>query len=459
MKLASNQADGLVVQLDSSLKGLLARLEDLSLQPSFAFQRELALSRVLRPYFERGTRGLLTPLPQEVELANLYVYCDFYPEDGQLSLIEQLRDVITEHIPEEQRRWLDPLKHSYTDLLEVEAAEGRAADLSLRSMGDQSRFGVKRESLIKEVRPGDVIFARLIREPGETESGRAVFAGPGIVLAAGDARALFEATLQWRKEMEIASGSFTLGEWQEFAKQHGYMLSWSFAHMRFAALADAVGHIQYRGADHQPFLYAVALYDHHEYRFLNESLSTFEGLAGETRQEPKGGGKAEGLSCPIRSWIEREGGATAGAVVARLTLTPSQLVVECDSSERLNTIKHHLASTFGFSLHFRGESLAPPARALSLADLTSGQPLTLEITPEEDHGLLKSFLETAYLEWADHPLPVLGGDTPRRRATSAHTRVQVQELIDQMERQDIGLRRTGRSAFDYNRLREQVGLS
>jgi hypothetical protein len=28
-------------------------------------------------------------------------------------LIEQLRDVITENIPQEEREWLDPLKHSY----------------------------------------------------------------------------------------------------------------------------------------------------------------------------------------------------------------------------------------------------------------------------------------------------------------------------------------------------------
>ena len=41
----------------------------------------------------------LAPLPEEVELADLLLYADFYPEDGQLTLIEQLRDVITEHIP------------------------------------------------------------------------------------------------------------------------------------------------------------------------------------------------------------------------------------------------------------------------------------------------------------------------------------------------------------------------
>lgn len=47
------------------------------------------------------------------------------------------------------------------------------------------------------------------------------------------------------------------------------------------------------------------------------------------------------------------------SLVARLTLTPTQLYVETDSAERLDTVKHQLAATFGFSLHFKGETTPP----------------------------------------------------------------------------------------------------
>ena len=77
-----------------------------------AAQRQIALRSALQPYREGGGRALLSPLPQETELANLLLYADFYTQDGQLTLIEQLRDVITEHIPQEEREWLDPLNHS-----------------------------------------------------------------------------------------------------------------------------------------------------------------------------------------------------------------------------------------------------------------------------------------------------------------------------------------------------------
>lgn len=145
-------------------------------------------------------------------------------------------------------------------------------------------------------------------------------------------------------------------------------------------------------------------------------------------------------------------------IVAGLTLTATQLMVECDSRERLDTVKHALAAAYGFSLHFRGETVAPPKRQVTAEELASDQPLTIRITPEEDRALLNTFLETTYLEWADQESPTLGGETPRRAAASEVGREKVAAVIAGMERADLGLRRTGIRAFDYNKLRAHVGL-
>src|ERR1700675_169926 len=134
MKLASEATAGFWVPLVPSLDALLARLESLSLEPGLAAQRQIALRLALQPYFEGGARALLSPLPQETELANLLLYADFYPQDGQLTLIEQLRDVITEHIPQEEREWLDPLKHSSLDLAEFLSVDEQAQRLVFRSL-------------------------------------------------------------------------------------------------------------------------------------------------------------------------------------------------------------------------------------------------------------------------------------------------------------------------------------
>jgi hypothetical protein len=452
MKHASEQAAGFWNPRPPSLDAVLARLEALSLTPEFAVQRQLALTRVLKPYLEGGAGRIVAPFPQESDLAGLSLFCDFYPEDGQLTLIEQLRDVITEHIPNEERVWLDPLKHSYLDLLELTATSKSGDDLRLRSIGDGTTFVVPGGEFAKEFVAGQVLLTRVIRDPEAYESGRGWLGGSGIVLSADDAGALYEATREWERSMEMSSGSLVLGEWQEFTKRFGHIILWNFAELRFAALVDAVVHIRYRRANGQPYLYAVALYDQHEYRFFAEGLSGMSELEPENQLPPveETGGKLP----PARTWIQRE----ATATVARLTLTSSQVIVECDSPERLDVIKHRLAAAFGFSLHFRGETLTPPARQLSLEELMSEEPMRVVVTEEEDRALLKQFLDKAYLEWSDQPHHLLGGQTPRHAAAAPAMRGKVSALIDDMERHDPGFARMGRPAYRYNVLRAHVGL-
>ncbi len=154
----------------------------------------------------------------------------------------------------------------------------------------------------------------------------------------------------------------------------------------------------------------------------------------------------------------RASGALEPSVVARLILTATQLWVECDSRERLDAVKHKLAATFGFSLHFRGETSTPPPRQVKESELAVEEPLTLIISAEEDRVLLSRFLETLYLEWAERACPSLGDHMPRHVAASAAGREQVAALIGDMERHDPGVRRTGHATFDYNKLRAHVGL-
>jgi hypothetical protein len=458
MKLASERAAGFWAPRPASLDAVLARLESLSLKPEFALQREVALARALRSYLEGGAGRIVAPLAQETDLAKFSLFCDFYPEDGQLTLIEQLRDVITEHIPNEERVWFDPLKHSYLDLLELTAMPKPGEDLTLRSIGDGMTFVVPGGDFAQNFVAGQVLLTRAIRDPDANQSGKALLAGCGIVLSPSDARTLYQTTREWERDMEMSSGSLVLGEWQEFAKRFGHILLWNFAEMRFAALVDAVVHIRYCNPDGQPYLYAVALYDHHEYRFFAEGLSEmreFEENKPLPSVEPQ---EAVGGLPPSRTWIQREVTGNAAAIVAKLTLTSAQLIVECDSPKRFDRIKHRLAASFGFSLHFRSETLTPPARKLSVAEVMRDEPLTVIVTQPEDQALLNNFLEKAYLEWSDQAHHALGGQTPRHAATSSAVRDKVSALIDEMERHDPGRTRTGKTAFAYNKLRAHVGL-
>jgi hypothetical protein len=398
---------------------------------------------------------LLSPLPQEAELADLVFYADFYPQDGQLTLIEQLRDVITEHIPQEERAWLDPLKHSYLDLVEFLSVDEPSQRLILRSIGDARVYRVPDGAFRKELQPGQVLLTRLIREPGNVEWDRGVIAGAAIVISNEDGTGLLNATLDYRRQMEISRGSFELGEWQEFAKRYGYVLLGTFARMRLAALVDAVRSIHYVAERGQPYLYALALYDHREYGYSGETFAGLKGFEREAFPSPGGAPAANDAQHFVQRGVN---GVFESAVIARLILTATQLWVECDSRERLDAVKHQLAATFGFSLHFRGEISTPPPRRLKESELAVAEPLTLVISAEEDRTHLNGFLETLYLDWAERDCPSLGNHMPRHVGTSASGRARVAALIDDMERHDPGIRRVGMASFNYNKLRAHVGI-
>jgi hypothetical protein len=189
---------------------------------------------------------------------------------------------------------------------------------------------------------------------------------------------------------------------------------------------------------------------------MSERLAGLEGFEREAAVTSSFGVSA---SKNAQHFVQRRiSGALESAMVARMTLTATQLWVECDSRERLGAIKHKLAATFGFSLHFRGETCTPPPRQLKESELAVEEPLTLVISVEEDRALLNGFLENLYLEWAERACPSLGNHMPRHVATSAVGREQVAALIADMECHDPGVRRIGHAAFDYNKLRAHVGL-
>ena len=189
---------------------------------------------------------------------------------------------------------------------------------------------------------------------------------------------------------------------------------------------------------------------------MNETLADLEGFEREAAVSLSGG---VGTAKAAQHVVQRgASGSFESAVVARLILTATQLWVECDSRERLDAVKHKLAATFGFSLHFRGETCTPPPRQLKESELAVEEPLTLVISAEEGRAFLNGFLETLYLGWAERACPSLGNHMPRHVATSAAGREQVAALIDDMERHDPGIRRVGQASFDYNKLRAHVGL-
>ncbi len=455
MKLESEPAEApLLSAMDPGLAALLRRFDDLAMGPEFRVQRQIALMRYLQPYASPGMAEALSPLPEELRLAELFVCGDVSPQDGQPTLVEQVRDTISTHVSNEEREWLDPVRHSYMDLLEVRAVEGES--LRLASLGDGQEFRVKGGAWSRGRIVGQVLLTRLIRRAGD-----AVVPDAALAMSRSVGRAVFESANQTRRQMEASEGTFALGDWQEFAKQYGYVLAWKVAEARMKLLLLADLRTRFCRADGQPLLYAVALYDHREPRVLAEGLARLE------EWEPEAG-DAQGSGTdrpPMQAWVRRtrlpdRSGEPVPTVTARILLTPTQLLVECHQDEGLNAVKHQLASTFGFSLHFRGETTEVPRHEYPEVDLLKEDvPVRFAHIPqEEEFRLLHEFLETVYLDWADRPHTALDGESPRHAARDGAQRTKVEALIAELQQQDLAFRRVGQRGYDYNRLRAQVGL-
>ena len=443
---------------EEGLRNLLARLEHQSLQPDFQIQRQLALSHALQPYLNPLTVPPLAPLPEEGDLAMWFLYADYYPTDGHASLIEQVRDLVTEHVPQEERVWLDSLRHSYMDLLEMQdiSFENESVHARLQSLGDQQIFEVLLPATPVPYKVGHVLLTRLLRGLSNT-----LLPAPPLVLSSSMGKAVLECTNEMRREIEIGTGNFALSEWAEFAKSYGYMMIWSVAKVRRGAWAVVDSHIDYQNTQGETFLYAIALYEHSEFRVLAAGLNEFEQFTPVQGKDAKPAPSASGPETESWVWLPpQEHSGSTEFPVARLTLTPTQLFVETDSADRLDTVKHQLAATFGFSLHFKGETTSSPQHMTPEVDLLSDSyiaPPTV-VPQEEEQQILASLLETAYLEWAETPSPLLKGQSPRHYCAEQQDTKEVAAIIDQMEQHDLGRRRTGQPAYDYNILRGHIGL-
>ncbi len=437
---------------EDALHNLLARLAEQSQQVDFQIQRQLAFELALQPYLDPVTAQFLSPLEEEIQLAEWYLFADFLPTDGHPSLIEQIRDTITVHIPEEERVWLDPIRHSYMDVLRIVSLDppGQPGRMELQSLGDAQRFTVPYPDH-PPLQQHRVLVTRLIRGPSST-----YLPGPPLVLSAAVGSQLLAITHDLRRQIEFGTGNFALAEWPEFMKAYGYLLIWSLARIRGGTLALADAQVTYRNERGGPLLYAIAIYEHDAFKALDSELGEWEQLTSGSPDDFSGPGQSE-----VRVWTEYTAESDMPEqAVTRFTLTPTQLFVEADSAARLDSLKHQLASTFGFALHFRGETVTPPPHPPPQIDLLAEKYAIPEVTVpmEQENRLLRALMEKVYLEWAEQPCPAFKNETPRHYCRNPENKKAVAHLLDQMEQHDLGLRRTGQRAYNYTILRDHLGL-
>lgn len=161
----------------------------------------------------------------------------------------------------------------------------------------------------------------------------------------------------------------------------------------------------------------------------------------------------------LRRFVQRMKTETrAEDITARVTVTATELFLECASQERFLTPSSirwrqpsGIRSTFGVKSssrpYGRSRRRSCPGRT---ADGGGGR--------RRGSSVAEGLSQTVYLEVGGSRVSRSGGETPRHVAKTPAGRDRVAALINEMERCDFGLLRSGVAAFDYNVLRAHVGL-
>ncbi len=90
------------------------------------------------------------------------------------------------------------------------------------------------------------------------------------------------------------------------------------------------------------------------------------------------------------------------------------------------------------------------------AEKHGGDPHSNERILPEAQEMLREMKERHYADWADRPLPALGGKTAHEAVRSARGREQVDALLKDIEHREATLPAAER--FDVSALRRALGL-
>lgn len=114
--------------------------------------------------------------------------------------------------------------------------------------------------------------------------------------------------------------------------------------------------------------------------------------------------------------------------LGRMQFLMDELVVDVNSAERLDTVRRWLEEIDGVKYLAVESQTIGELQKDSPMDNRMGPTESVEITPELASSLQESFRQH-YIDWLDHPLPILEGKTPRQACRTKAGQQKVAMLI------------------------------
>lgn len=331
-------------------------------------------------------------------------------------------------ITQRQREMVEAWSRSFVGLYEVQELTA-GVGLKLKDLIFGETFFVHDVSMSTQLARWDGLLARVV--PGERGT---ELAGIGLTVP----RHGIEPLRLWMEEDRRETGL----EWREYLKGN-------WPRVRRQSLEIAVNwfeSLRLSNTDGEELLFSKAVY-----KVMDQA-----GVIGALRSCPEF--HAESSRGDAREsfvWLNER-----RTVLGNIRIGRDELVLECNSRQRMERGKLLLSSIAGESLRHLGAEFTTQKelrRQAAAGHGGTGQD-QVEIPKEARDEAVLRFMEDHYRGWLDTKLPALDGKTPRAAARTAKGRRQLIAVLKDIENGEDRKRQAGEPSYDVAQLRAELGL-
>ena len=198
-----------------------------------------------------------------------------------------------------------------------------------------------------------------------------------------------------------------------------------------------------------PLEFSSATYQVLDEAAATAALRTVPGFEEETQP-------ADSPDVRAFAWLEE--GTSPRSSFGRIEIRGGRLKLECNSRRRLARGRELIEAAAGGALKHLADSYRSLKSARRRQSETGSKPEPTGIPPEVEREVLAKVQDKHYADWPDRPLPALEGRTPRAAMKTPGGRRAVLDLVHMMENGEERAKRAGRPAYDFSRLRADLGF-
>lgn len=335
----------------------------------------------------------------------------------------------------EQRQWIELLTSTRLGLYEVvDVVPGESLLLRDILFPQQAPVLVREKSGSRDAARLDLMAARILPVDGHHELSGAVYSIPR--------QRSFDLIDELRNELTSLTPDDATDVKEILSVIiPAYWLEWFARPLEIPQIVDR--------STGEPILLITDYYRVEDWTALEQALS------GET---DVGGSRSEGWDC----LFEGDDGLQRSRLSIDSGRRPDQIKVSYRTQQYADEGRPWFEAVAGTAVVFRSREIADPKGMLSQAKPGEDRKTAVgdEMSPEAIGEAIEQYVRQLYADWADQPLPVLDGKTPREAIHTADGLEQVKFLLHTYEHGEAQQAKAQkRPAVSYEFLWQELGIT